>query len=132
MKTRDPISVELVISEILRWGVRVSLGLILLGTALCFLRCNDYGVNGGTPEDLHALIANGASFPRTLGWLWSGLFALRGQAVLVAGLLLLISTPVLRVMAAIVAFSIHRDRAYVGISLLVFLLVVTAFALGAA
>jgi|GEM_PF-2487313 len=130
MKTRDPISVELVISEILRWGVRISLGLILLGTVLCFLRSGDYGTKGGTPEDLHALITNGASFPRTLGWLIGGLLALRGQAVVVAGLALLISTPVLRVIAAIVAFSIQKDRAFVLISSLVFLLVVLSFALG--
>jgi len=132
MKTRDPVSVELIISEILRWGVRVSLGLILLGTALCFLHCGDYGASGGTPEDLHALITHGAQFPHTLGWIFGGLLALRGQAVLVAGLVLLISTPVLRVVAAIVAFTIYRDRAFAGISLLVLLLVITAFALGAA
>jgi uncharacterized membrane protein len=130
MKKHDPMSIELVISEILRWGVRISLGLIVVGTVLCFAHSNDYGARGGTAEDLRALLTGAASFPRTLSWLWDGLAHLRGAAVVVAGLGLLIATPVMRVLASAIAYAIEKDRVYTLISLAVFTLVILSFCMG--
>ena len=130
MKKHDPVTIEVVISEILRWGVRASLFLIVAGTLLCFAHSGDYGARGGTEEDLRALLAGGSVFPRSLSWLWDGLAHLRGAAVVVAGLGLLIATPVLRVLASVIAYAIEKDRVYTLISLAVLLMVILSFFLG--
>jgi len=124
--------IELLISELLRWGVRLSLFLLGCGTLLSFLQGNDYGTLGGTAADFHRLITQGDAFPRSVSWLASGLLHLQGQAVIVTGMLLLISTPILRVFVSIIAFALERDRAYVLITTAVFLLLLLSFALGKA
>jgi uncharacterized membrane protein len=47
-----------------------------------------------------------------------------------AGLLLLIATPVLRVAVSILAFVYQRDRAFVAITSIVLALLLTSFVLG--
>lgn len=126
------LEVEIVISELLRWGVRISLFLLAGGTLLCFLNGTDYGRSGGSAADLHRLITQTEAFPRSLAWLWNGLLHLQGAAVIVAGLLLLISTPVIRVLVSVFAFALEKDRAYVVITLVVFLLLLLSFVLGKA
>jgi uncharacterized membrane protein len=136
MKTPSTDSVslktEIIISELLRWGVFGSLLLLASGTILCFAHSSDYGKAGGNADDLHRLITNGSTFPRTFSWWLHGLARGDGQAVIVAGLLLLIATPVIRVMISIVAFTIEKDRAYVVITSVVFLLLMISFFLGKA
>jgi uncharacterized membrane protein len=119
---------EHAISTLLRIGVSVSLILISLGTILSFA----HGGYGSQPSDLGRLTAQGGSFPRTLAWLSEGLRHMDGQAVIVAGLLLLIATPVLRVAVSIGAFARERDRTYVLICTTVLLLLIISFALGRA
>jgi uncharacterized membrane protein len=123
---------EIIISDLLRWGVFGSLVLLAGGTILCFVHSGDYGIAGGNADDLHRLITEGSTFPRTLGWWLHGLAQGEGQAVIVTGLLLLIATPVIRVMISIVAFAIEKDRAYVVITSVVFLLLMISFFLGKA
>jgi uncharacterized membrane protein len=123
---------EIIISELLRWGVFGSLLLLAGGTILCFVHSTDYGAAGGNAADLHRLITDGNAFPRTLSWLGHALLRGEGQAVIVAGLLLLIATPVIRVMISIVAFAIEKDRRYVVITSVVFLLLLVSFLLGKA
>src|SRR6266705_1836177 len=59
------------------------------------------------------------SFPQTLSQVWAGLLVLRPQAVIALGLLLLIATPIVRVMVSIVAFALERDHHFVLITSLV-------------
>ncbi|HEY4386349.1 MAG TPA: TSUP family transporter [Ktedonobacteraceae bacterium] len=66
-------------------------------------------------------------FPHTFGELWTGLLGLHPQAIIVAGLLLLIATPVLRVAISILAFALERDRRYVLITSLVFAILLFSF-----
>lgn len=124
--------VEIIISEVLRWGVAASLMLIAGGTLLCFLRGGDYGAAGGTSADLARLLHAGSTFPRTAAWLLQGLRHAQGEAVLVLGLLLLIATPVLRVAVSILGFALERDRRYVAITIAVLLMLLVSFALGKA
>lgn len=133
MKEHDKaFQVELLISELLRWGVLVSLALLVLGTALCFLQGTAYGHSGGNSADLHRLITSEDGFPLSLGWFFGGLAAFQGKAIIVAGLALLIATPVLRVFVSIFAYAAERDRAYVAITTLVFVLLTVSFVLGKA
>lgn len=120
---------EAAIGAVLRVGVAVSLAFIAAGTVLSFAQRGGYGAGGA---ELARLIGRGGSFPRTGSWLLSGLLRLDGQAVIVAGLLLLIATPLMRVAVSVVAFGMERDRAYVAISATVLILLLLSFAIGSA
>jgi uncharacterized membrane protein len=59
-----------------------------------------------------------------------GLEHSQGRAIVMAGLLLLIATPVLRVAISVLAFVYQRDRTFVVITSVVLALLLTSFALG--
>ncbi len=117
------------ISGVLRIGVNTSLAFIAGGTILSFLHGGGYGT---LASDASRLEGSGGSFPRSVSWLMAGLAQLNGQAVIVAGLILLIATPVLRVAVSIVAFARERDRAFVVITSVVLALLLLSLALGKA
>ena len=132
MRARDGKAVfrtEDVISRLLKAGVESSLAIIVAGSLLAFGQQGGYGAR---PSEVARLVGAGGSFPRKAAWLAAGIAHLDGQAVIVAGLLLLIATPVLRVAASIVAFATERDRTYAAITLVVFLLLLLSFAVGSA
>jgi len=58
--------------------------------------------------------------------LGDGLAALRPQAIAQLGLLVLVATPVLRVLTSLVAFAMERDRLYVGITAAVLAILLAA------
>ncbi len=122
--------VEIVISDVLRWGVFGSLVLIVVGTLLCFFYSHDYGPAGGSAADLQQMIRPETTFPFTFQWFFNGLAHFEGQAIIVAGLLLLIATPVARVGISIVTFMIEKDWTYVAITGTVFLLLIISFFMG--
>lgn len=106
------------IGWILQGGVLLSAFFILLGVVLLPLR-----PGGLSPERLLA-------FPQTLGQVWDGLLILHPQAIVTLGLLVLIATPVVRVMASIVAFAVERDRRFVVITAIVLLILLGSLFLG--
>jgi len=118
---------ELIISGVLRTGVISSLLVILAGTALTFLHHPEYV---SSPTELGRLTEAGGAVPQTLGQVAAGILRLQGQAIVSAGLLLLILTPVMRVAVSILAFVAQRDRTYVMITTVVLLLLLLSFFLG--
>jgi uncharacterized membrane protein len=98
--------VEDIIGNLLRLGVGISAGVVLLGATVYLFRHGmehtDYRVFHGEPADL-----------RTLSGIISTAFAFRGRGIIQLGLVLLIATPVARVAFAVVAFAIEQDRMYV-------------------
>jgi uncharacterized membrane protein len=119
--------VELIISNLLRGGVIVSLVLIVLGTLVSFARHPEYLSNRAA---LQRLTEPGAAFPHTLSDVFAGLGALQGEAIVTIGLLLLIATPVIRVGVSIFAFIYQHDRTYTLITVVVFCLLLLSFVLG--
>lgn len=125
-KTRQ---IELLISNLLRIGVVTSLCVIVFGSALIFVHHPEYA---SSRESMAPLTEPGAArFPHTMHDVISGLKSLRGQAVIVLGLLLLIATPVMRVAVSIFAFVYEKDPAFVVITTIVLLLLLLSFVLGA-
>lgn len=109
---------ELIISGVLRGGVLISAGLIAVGVAAFYAR--------GVWRSPTA----GSSFPHTIATVWQG--ALRGEplAIIALGLLVLLATPVLRVIVSIGAFLLEGDRLYAAITALVLLILIVSFFLG--
>jgi uncharacterized membrane protein len=104
--------IEEIVGQVLRSGVIVSAVVVFLG-GLLYLKESawthpDYRVFRGEPADL-----------RTLGGIWHGAFALQARAIIQLGLVLLIATPVLRVMVAIFGFAAEHDRMYVIVTAIV-------------
>jgi uncharacterized membrane protein len=121
--------IELVISTILRVGVTLSLLVIVTGTVISFVRHPGYV---DSPKALLALTRPGQAMPRTLGEIFAGVAEGRGQAIVMAGLLLLLATPVIRVAVAILAFLAQKDRRFAVITTVVLCLLLLSFFLGRA
>ncbi len=76
--------------------------------------------------DYHTFRSEPASL-RSVPAIVRGAFALRSENIIQLGLLFLIATPIARVMFAIFAFAMQRDRIYVVITIIV--LTVLAYSL---
>ncbi len=109
---------SIVIGWILRGGVIISAAIILIGMFLLILH----------PGALTGY--NLGAFPHTLDQVWWGLLALRPQAVIALGLLLLIAIPVITVLASAVAFALERDRRYVVIAITVLAILIVSLLIG--
>ena len=118
---------ELVISALLRAGVSISLGVILLGTLISFFHHPEYLTS---TTELQRLTRPGAAVPQTVGGVVAGVGALHGPSIVALGLLLLMATPVLRVAVSIVGFALERDRLYVLITSTVLGLLILSLLLG--
>jgi uncharacterized membrane protein len=119
--------VEILISNLLRIGVTCSLAVIVIGTIISFVHHPDYM---HSPAEFQRLTRPGAAFPHTLRDVLHGVMDLRGQAIVTVGLLLLITTPVVRVGVSIFAFVYQHDNIFVVITTIVFLLLILSFLLG--
>ena len=106
------------ISRILQVGVLCSSIMIVAGLALLIIQ------TGG------AALQHLQEFPHTPGQVWSGLLLYQPQAVIASGLLILIATPVLRVIVSVIAFSREHDRRYALIALILLAILLTSFLLG--
>ena len=125
---REPQWVDVAISHLLRGGVLLSTGIIVLGLVFTFVHHPEY-VSSKT--DLGQLTNPSTVYPHTIPAVAAEVREHRGQAIVMLGLLLLIATPVARVAFSIVAFIVERDRAYVGITVLVLALLLVSLTLGA-
>ncbi|NPC86234.1 DUF1634 domain-containing protein, partial [Pyxidicoccus fallax] len=119
---------ELLISDLLRYGVLLSLSLVTLGTLVTFLRHPDYLVSS---EALQRLTAP-HPVPHGLRDVVVGAMAARGQSFVMAGLLVMMAVPVMRVGLSLLIFRQQRDTVYVAITTAVLALLGLSFLLGAA
>ncbi|HEY1350581.1 MAG TPA: TSUP family transporter [Ktedonobacteraceae bacterium] len=108
-----------IIGRVLQTGVALSTLVMLLGLLLLPTRPGGFSVQ--------RLL----TFPQTFAQVGQELLALRPQAIIAVGLLLLIATPIVRVAVSVVTFAYERDRLYTGITFLVLaILLFSLFFLG--
>jgi len=100
------------IGTLLRWGVLLSASVVLAGGAIWLFQHGGeamrYGVFRGEPAEL-----------RSVRGVLAGVLSLRGPDLIQLGLLLLIATPIARVLFSVVVFAFQRDRLYVAVTLTV-------------
>ncbi|MCP3057228.1 DUF1634 domain-containing protein [Myxococcus sp. K38C18041901] len=123
-----PLSAELLISDLLRYGVLASMALVTLGTVVTFLRHPDYLVSSEALERLTAP----HPVPHGLADVVAGAMAARGQSFVMAGLLVMMAVPVMRVALSLLIFRQQKDRLYVAITTCVLTLLLVSFLVGAA
>ncbi len=104
--------VEEIVGALLRGGVLLAAAVVMIGASVYLRKYGsttpDYRVFRGEPEDL-----------RSIAGIGSDALALRGRGLIQFGLLLLIATPVARVVFSAFAFACQRDYTYVMITLIV-------------
>jgi uncharacterized membrane protein len=108
----DDRRMETIMGRLLQVGVLLASAVVLLGGVL-YLR-----EHTGRPVDYRTFTSEAANlrYPLRLPHL---LATGDAAAIVQLGILLLIATPVARVLFAVIGFAIERDRLYVGISLIV-------------
>lgn len=119
--------VELLLSRLLRSGVATSLAVISVGLLLMFVHHPQYLY---ADHDLKRLTSPGAAFPHSVTEAAVGLREIQGRSVIVLGLILLIATPILRVLVMAVVFAIERDRLFFIITGTVLIVLLVSFILG--
>ncbi len=100
------------IGNVLRAGVMAAAAVVIAGGVLYLIKygaqTGHYHVFRGEPTDL-----------RTVAGIVSDAASLRGRGLIQLGLLLLIGTPIARVVLSALVFAIERDYRYVVITLIV-------------
>jgi uncharacterized membrane protein len=112
---------ETVIGNLLRTGVLVSAALVLAGGIWLLLE------RGGERADYHQFRPPALEL-RSPGRVVTGLGHLTPPALIQFGLLVLIATPVARVIVSLVAFALDRDRLYVALTTIVLLVLLYSLA----
>ena len=107
-----------VIGNIMRWGVIVSLSLTFLGGAV-YLFTHPHEV-----VSYKDFIETDFSIVEILRNTFDGLVHLDGGALITFGILLLFATPVIRVLFSLIGFIFERDLLYVFITLIVLAIIV--------
>lgn len=129
MNLKNPESMNKVIGNVLRYGVLISAAVTLAGMALLAANLGFSGTSG--------LLAYGSQvphdfFPVSLGALMSGLAQAEPYAIIELGVIILIATPVSRVLISVFLFAAEGDRKYlyitaVVLAILLFSMLVTPF-----
>jgi len=101
-----------VIGWVLRIGVFLSMTVVFLGGIIYLYR---HGHE--LPE--HATFTGIPAFLQTGSGIIDGIINLRGRAIIQTGIILLIATPIARVLFSAIGFVLEKDYLYVGISVLV-------------
>lgn len=110
LESRD---VNRYIRLVLLVGMILSVGVMILG--LIMLAVSD---------------ASWEAVPLSLGEIFRGLMEGNPIAMIDLGILLLIATPLTRVVAALIAFALNRETKFVGVAILILVVVGVAVVLG--
>ncbi|MCC8409736.1 DUF1634 domain-containing protein [Mucilaginibacter sp. UR6-1] len=103
--------IQIIIGQLLRIGVFTSIGIAFLGGVIYLSRHGhevvDYATFKGIPD--YVKPAN----------LFTSVFELRGRAIIQVGIMLLIATPVVRLIFSAIGFAAEKDYRYAAITVLV-------------
>jgi uncharacterized membrane protein len=113
--TTNDVVFERTLGRVLRTGVLAAAAIVAVGAVMYLSQYGmdtvDYQAFRGEPADL-----------RSVSGILKGVGALSGRGIIQFGLLLLVATPVARVVFSVVGFIRQRDWLYVVISAIVLLL----------
>lgn len=114
---------QAIIGWILRVGVILSMLIVAVGGVLFVSRHGhsipDYRTFKGVPDFIHGV-----------GGILEGILNFKGQAIIQAGIILLIATPIIRVAFSAIGFIIEKDYLYTFITLLVLLIIIISMLSG--
>jgi uncharacterized membrane protein len=103
---------ELLLGNVLRWGVVIAAAVVVGGAVIFLAR------HGGAAPLYHSFRGEPSDLRTIPGIVWDVAQG-SGRGLIQLGLLLLIATPVTRVVLSLVVFVLQRDWRYVVITLIV-------------
>ncbi|GAA0560089.1 DUF1634 domain-containing protein [Chitinophaga japonensis] len=104
--------VQILLGTLLRYGVIVSSIVVMLGGVIYLFR------HGQEAPEYHAFAGPNDrwdNLPAILRGMWHG----HGMEIIQLGVVMLIATPIARIVFSVLAFFIEKDYLYVGITLVV-------------
>jgi uncharacterized membrane protein len=104
--------IEQIVGNLLRIGVIIAAAVVAIGAVVFLVR------HGGEPPQ-YKIFRGEPSNLRHVGGIVTDAFSGHARGLIQLGLLLLIATPVARVVFSIFGFALERDHAYVLITLIV-------------
>ncbi len=116
IKSNKAEEIEIIISNVLRFGVILSAAIIFIGLSMFLIT----GKSGYT----------GNYYPTSPLEILKGITSFKSYSIILTGLLILILTPVFRVGVSIIVFFQEKDFLYVKITSLVFIILLISFVLG--
>jgi|ERR1700733_765231 uncharacterized membrane protein len=120
MTSRGDQRLEIAMGNMLRIGVTIAALVVLTGGVL-YLR----QFHGPAPDYQHFYGASAAY--GNVGVILSGVRQLDSRSLIAFGILLLIATPVCRVIFGVIGFSLERDLIYATVSAIVLAILLTSF-----
>lgn len=108
----DDARMEVIMGRLLQVGVLLAAGVVLVGGVMYV------SAHGGEAANYRVFVAQPAGV-RRLPALVSGIARGDASAVIELGILLLVATPICRVIFAVIGFMLERDRLYIAVSLTV-------------
>jgi uncharacterized membrane protein len=116
MKKFKDTDMQLLLGQVLRSGTVVSISVVFLGGMLYLYRHGHAVANYKTFVGIPKFVRH---FPEII----YGVLNIKGQAIIQTGIILLIATPILRVICSAIGFVLEKDYMYVGISILVLFII---------
>jgi uncharacterized membrane protein len=110
--------IQTLIGWVLRGGVVLSIGICICGAVIYLLG------HGHDIANYRNFKGGPASMP--IDEIFKSIMTLKGRAIIQAGIILLIATPILRVLFSAYGFAIEKDYLYTGITLLVLIIIFTS------
>ncbi|MVN20762.1 DUF1634 domain-containing protein [Mucilaginibacter arboris] len=105
--------VQFYIGSLLRWGVILAMSVVFIGGII-------YVYRHGQEKPAYHTFNGEPGFLKTISGILQGVAAIKGRAIIQLGILLLIATPIARILLSIVSFVLEKDYLYVVITLIVF------------
>lgn len=112
-KNIDDKDLAFVIGNIMRWGVILSLSITFIGGIIYLVK------DGNAAIDYSNFVEQDYSVKDIFTNTFSGLLRLEHTAIITFGILLLFSTPIIRVLFSLIGFVLEKDKIYIAITLIV-------------
>jgi len=116
---------QTIIGWILRAGVSIAMLIVLFGGVIYLYR------HGHTLADYHTF-KGVPGFVHHPAGIINGILTFRGRAIIQGGIILLIATPVIRVIFSAIGFVLEKDHLYTVITLIVLLIILISMFSGRA
>ncbi len=114
---------QLIMGNLLRFGVILSALIVFIGGVL-YLQQTDQ-------HNLHYAVFNGENKQLlSMSQLFAGVLKGHGASIIQLGLLLLIATPIARIVISVIGFLLEKDFLYTGITLLVLAIILVSLISG--
>ncbi len=104
--------VQLLIGNVLRWGVIISMSAVFCGGVIYLYR-------HGNEIASYQKFTGEPGFLKNVPGIFQGVLDFKGRAIIQTGILLLIATPIARVLLSVFSFWLEKDYLYIAITLIV-------------